>query len=117
MKTDNLAYQTTQELRNINSDSILCSGGAYDKAGYVFIENYCAPQGNYEFVIYDSYWDGLCPTWSSICGYYEVRVNDISVVSGAAFSKEQMKEFTLSETDDQYFDGNPCTFDSYCEIA
>ena len=112
IKTDDWAYHTTWELRSINTDSILYSGGAYDKAGYVYIENYCAPQGNYKFVIYDSYGDGLCPTWSSVCGYYEVRVNDISVVSGAAFSIEQMKEFTLCETDDQCSDDNPCTFDS-----
>ena len=112
IKTDDWAYQTTWELRNVNTGSIFYSGGAYNEAGVVFVENYCAPQGSHEFAIYDSYGDGICPPWSSECGYYKVSVNNADAVSGSAFSAKQVKEFTLCESDDQCSDDNPCTIDS-----
>ena len=114
IKTDDWAYQTTWDVRNSNTGSILRSGGAYDKNNNIFTDNFCLAQGYYEFAIYDSYGDGICPTWSSVCGHYEVSVNNVTALSGSAFSEEQRKEFIICDTDDQCADDNPCTTD-FCQ--
>ena len=111
IKADDYPYQITWDIKNIDSNSTFYSGGAYNKTEEVFTEEFCLSEGKYEFAMYDSYGDGICPTWSSICGYYEINVNNMTAVSGSAFSIEQVKGFILCTTNKQCEDNNPCTKD------
>jgi PKD repeat protein len=61
IQVDNYGNETTWEVLN-SSNQVVANGGPYptDMYGTVFEENFCLPAGCYDFVIYDSYGDGLC---------------------------------------------------------
>ncbi|MCB9295392.1 MAG: hypothetical protein H6559_20050 [Lewinellaceae bacterium] len=58
---DNYPEETSWEIRNA-SNTVVASGGTYGSSpdGSTVVENACLPDGCYDFIIYDSYGDGIC---------------------------------------------------------
>ncbi|AHM61195.1 hypothetical protein D770_14705 [Flammeovirgaceae bacterium 311] len=56
---DNFPTETSWQLSSSNG-SIVASGGPYNTAGATINETFCLPDGCYDFVITDSYGDGIC---------------------------------------------------------
>ncbi|KAK3269610.1 hypothetical protein CYMTET_21957 [Cymbomonas tetramitiformis] len=69
-------------------------------------QDICAP-GTYEFVIYDSYGDGICTTYGF--GSYTIVVDGHAVHMGAWFTTEDRVSFTIPGS----WDVDPCLPASY----
>jgi len=63
LKTDFYPNETSWQIQDVNG-GIFAQNPEYSEHFEIFIHDYCLPAGCYNFVIYDSFGDGLC------CGYY-----------------------------------------------
>lgn len=91
---DNYGKDITWELKN-DGGSVLASGGPYwDSNTDPIVNTICLEKGCYDFVIYDSYGDGLCCNWGN--GYYEISDGDGHVVaSGGQYQYIDTKNFCV----------------------
>ena len=91
IQVDNYGNETTWEVINA-SDQVVANGGPYptDMYGTTFEQDFCLPAGCYDFVIYDSYGDGLC--CGGGFGGYEVTDEQGNVLA------EFITDFTTIET-------------------
>lgn len=96
---DNYGSETTWEVRN-GSNQVVASGGPYSNGqnGTIVTSNFCLADGCFDFIIYDSYGDGIC------CGYgqgsYQL-VNDLTstaLASGGSFNSSQTTNFCVQST-------------------
>lgn len=96
---DNYGSETTWEVRN-GSNQVVANGGPYsnNQNGVVVTSNFCLADGCFDFIIYDSYGDGIC------CGYgqgsYEL-VSDLTsavLASGGSFSDDETTNFCVQST-------------------
>ncbi len=93
---DNYGSETTWEVRD-GSSQVVASGGPYSNGqnGTVVTSNFCLADGCFDFIIYDSYGDGIC------CGYgqgsYELVADLTSDVlaSGGAFNDDETTNFCV----------------------
>lgn len=85
------------QLNGSTIDSGGISGGAFsgEYAGEdSFSKTWCLDDGNYNFIIYDQYGDGICCTYGD--GSYSVTLGDGTVVaSGGSFAASEATPFTL----------------------
>ena len=104
---DNYPEETAWEL--YDSTSTVIASGGFDDSGTVitgyaalgfadrstFATNFCLPAGDYTFVIYDDYGDGMY-TSASVQGTYTVKLGDTVLASGGGdFGSFQDTAFTL----------------------
>ncbi len=85
LKTDNYGSETTWEVVNTVSSTVLASGGPYTDASVL---QTIAPidvdgTGCYSFIIYDEYSDGICCSYGS--GYFEVYYDAVMIGDGGSF--------------------------------
>jgi len=92
---DNYPGETSWDVRD-GSGNVVASGSGYSGAGSTVVENFCVPDGCFDFTIYDSYGDGIC------CGYGNgsyVLTEDASgstLASGGQFGSSETTNFCVS---------------------
>jgi len=94
IRTDNYPGETTWNLQNA-SGSTVASGGPYATIGGKFTSIVCLPAGCYDFVINDTYGDGICCTYGN--GSFNVNVEGTDVVSGGNFRFTTTSNFCVSD--------------------
>ncbi|MCO6480426.1 MAG: T9SS type A sorting domain-containing protein [Phaeodactylibacter sp.] len=94
---DNYPEETSWEIRNAGN-SVVASGGTYGAFpdGSTVVENICLPDGCYDFIIYDSYGDGICCAYGA--GSYTLTddSNGSTLASGGAFGSSESTNFCVS---------------------
>jgi len=82
--TDPYPSETTWELIEHGSAMVIASGGPYVDPNTLHATDVCVDSGGcYDFIIYDSYGDGLCCAYGD--GYYKVRYEGVLAGSGGEF--------------------------------
>ncbi len=97
LTTDNYGSETTWELVDDATSTVLYSGGPYsDGASQNFIETWCLPVGCYTFTIYDSYGDGICCAYGS--GSYSIDniTTTTNYGSGGTFTTSDVVTFCIT---------------------
>lgn len=92
--TDLFPYETTWELYDYQSGALLFSGGPYNQEETLYEENWCLPEGCFEFRIYDSYGDGIQAF--GVEGYYQIEDEDgnvLAAIQNANFGTEEINLF------------------------
>ncbi len=91
---DNYPEETSWEVRN-SGGSVVASGGTYGSYpdGSTVSEDLCLVDGCYDFIIYDSYGDGICCSYGS--GSYTVTGPGGVVASGGSFGSSETTNFCL----------------------
>jgi hypothetical protein len=96
---DNYPGETSWDVRDGNG-SVFASGGGYGSQpnGSTVVENFCLPDGCYDFTIYDSYGDGICCSYGS--GSYTLTDDSdgSTLASGGAFGSSETTNFCVSNT-------------------
>ncbi len=94
---DNYGSELTWELKNPNG-VVIESGGPYTNNDTTPIDvTYAVPNGNegcYEFIIYDSYGDGLCCSYG-IGEYLVTDVNGAILASGGTYLSQENTLFSI----------------------
>ncbi|MBL4940856.1 MAG: endonuclease [Colwellia sp.] len=92
--TDNYGGETSWTLTN-TSDQEVASGSNY-ASSTSYNENYCLDDGDYTFIINDSYGDGICCSFGN--GSYDFSLATSSLISGGSFTNSETKIFTLGDS-------------------
>ncbi len=95
---DRYAAEVTWQLNDENGQTVL-AGNGYTSANNstTIIESACLPAGCYDFVIYDSYGDGICCGYGS--GSYAVTdALGTVVASGGNYTTSETTNFCVGET-------------------
>lgn len=96
---DNYGSETTWEIRNASNQTVE-SGGPYTDGlnGTVVTENLCVADGCFNFIIYDSYGDGICCRYGS--GSYQLSEDNTGNVlaSGGTFNNSETTNFCVQST-------------------
>jgi len=94
---DDYPEETSWAITN-SSGSTIASGGTYeDKAdGSILTLTECLVDGCYDFIINDTYSDGLCCSYGN--GSYAVSANGNIVASGSSFTSSETTNFCLGAT-------------------
>ncbi len=91
--TDDFAEETSYQIFTESGD-LVYSEGNFSLDNELYENEYCLPAGCYEFVINDSYGDGICCGQGN--GSYEVFLADgTSVASGGNFSTSESTSFCV----------------------
>ncbi|WP_452603064.1 T9SS type A sorting domain-containing protein [Pontimicrobium sp. MEBiC06410] len=101
---DNYPEETSWSIKNTSGVTI--ATGEYSTAnpdGSIVTESLCLPDGCYEFVITDSYGDGICCTYGF--GAYGIISNDDILVSGGSFGSVDVANFCIGEIVSSCSDG------------
>lgn len=83
--TDDYGSETTWGVYSMDGTE-LASGGPFGNAT-LYEEEVCIPDTCVEFIIFDSYGDGICCAYG--VGEYSVMYNGLEVASGAEFNDEE----------------------------
>ncbi|WP_299114253.1 hypothetical protein [uncultured Winogradskyella sp.] len=91
---DNFAEETSWELYDLTSGTVLiASGDGYDDLdGGSIQERICLEDGDYGFVIYDVYSDGICCAYGQ--GSYTLTLNGEVIKEGGSFGANEVTLFT-----------------------
>ncbi len=84
--TDDYPYETSFEIKDACTGAVLFSSGPLFDANTTYTLDFCA-MGNFEFVIYDSFGDGICCDWG--LGSYSVTFDGVLVGSGGMFGSSE----------------------------
>jgi len=88
--TDDYASETSWEVTDNNSGSVVLSGDSYvDDTLYEIDE--CVPYGCYTFTILDSFGDGICCAFGQ--GSYSLTIDGTLVGSGGDFGSDETIQF------------------------
>lgn len=98
LNTDDYASETTWSILDANGNQV-ASGGGYGTNNSTFIENECIFDGCYDFVINDSYGDGICCGFGN--GSYTLTDASGNVLASGG-------QFTDTETTNFCFDAPTC---------
>lgn len=94
---DNYPGETSWEVRDANNNVVTSSNGTYsgNAPGSTVTETLCIPNGCYDFIIYDSYGDGICCAYGS--GSYDLVENTTgtSLASGGQFNSSETTNFCV----------------------
>ena len=94
---DNYPEETTWEVVDQNG-GVWFSGGPYGNLpdGSTVTENMCLPDGCFNFIIYDSYGDGICCSYGN--GSYQLINTDNNTVlaAGGNFGSSELTPFCLT---------------------
>ncbi len=88
--TDNYGSETTWTLKNA-SGATIASGGPYGN-NVTITQNFCLPDGCYDFTINDSYGDGICCAYGN--GSYSLSGPGVNE-SGGSFGSTETKNFCI----------------------
>jgi len=91
--TDDYPEETSFEVKNQNG-KVVMSGDSYEEKNKRYDDTSCLPYGDYQFIIYDTYGDGMC--CSEGRGGYELYVGDTLKKVGGDFNKKASVEFSLN---------------------
>ncbi|MEO0900037.1 MAG: S8 family serine peptidase, partial [Bacteroidota bacterium] len=89
---DNYPGETTWSIVN-GSGATVASGGPYSTAGASVSETFCLPDGCYDFVINDSYGDGICCAYGN--GSYSLDAGGTNYASGGNFGSSETTNFCV----------------------
>lgn len=103
LTTDNYGSETSWSLRN-SSNSTIASGSGYGN-NTTHTEDFCLDDGDYTFVINDSYGDGICCSFGN--GAYSIVSGGSTLVSGGSFGSSESKPFTIGSGGNNGGGGNP----------
>ncbi len=98
---DDYGAETTWEI--LNGNNVIFQGGAYENntVGTVITESICLPDGCYDFVIYDTYGDGICCTYGE-GNYSFTDTNGIILASGGEFGTEDRTSFCVELEEEDF---------------
>lgn len=100
---DNYPQETSWQITN-SSGTVVASGGPYGGAGSTVTVAVCLPDGCYNFVMIDSYGDGICCSYGN--GSYLVTDSEgNTLASGASFTSSEITNFCLP-----FAGGGGCTY-------
>lgn len=90
---DNYPAETSWQI--LSGATVVASGGTYGSqpAGSTVIETACLPDGCYDFVINDSYGDGICCAYGS--GSYTLTGGGSTLASGGSFTSSETTNFCV----------------------
>ena len=96
IRLDNYPEETSWEIKS--GGSVVANGGTYASAqdGSTITTSLCLPEGCYDFIIYDSFGDGICCSYGS--GNYELKDIDNNQVlaSGGNFNYSETTNFCVN---------------------
>lgn len=92
--TDNYPDETRWQLMESPSNTLVHEGNEFNSITE-YRRTMCLPYGNYLFVMYDSYGDGLCCAWGH--GYYELYIEGEIVHREAEFGSRDDFLFTIRD--------------------
>lgn len=96
IQTDQYPNETTWEIFDEAGD-IVVSGGGFTSANTLYEQSICLSEGCYEFVIYDSYGDGICCNFGN--GSFQLTDNLDVHIQGGSFGSSESFNFCLEEDD------------------
>ncbi|NMM47808.1 T9SS-dependent choice-of-anchor J family protein [Marinigracilibium pacificum] len=90
---DNYPEETRWEI--LDGSTIIASGGTYGSQpdGSTLTQNIELSNGCYDFVIYDSYGDGICCSYGN--GSYSLTANGVTLASGGSFGSSETTNFCV----------------------
>ncbi|OAV44751.1 M12 family metallo-peptidase [Lewinella sp. 4G2] len=100
--TDYYPGETTWELTDASGNTV-ASGGPYSSRNTTYTEDLCLPDGCYDFVINDSYGDGICCAYGN--GSYTINVDGTDVATGGNFGRTATENFCVGGGGDDGGDG------------
>ena len=104
---DDYPEETTWEVKN--GSTVLASGGPYSNAGSTVTEDICLPDNCYDFVIYDSYGDGICCVWGN--GSYALTdASNNTLASGGSFGSSETTNFCVPDSGGGGGGGGNCSY-------
>lgn len=114
---DNYPEETSWQI--LSGATVVASGGTYPSQpdGSTLVENISLSTGCYDFVINDSYGDGICCAFGS--GSYTLTEGGTTLVSGGAFGSSETSNFCLGGATSASYAvssnsiGKPTSFDLY----
>ncbi|MTI30693.1 S8 family serine peptidase [Xanthovirga aplysinae] len=113
---DNYPEETSWEIRD--GSTVIASGGTYGSQpdGSTVVENISLSDGCYDFVMLDSYGDGICCSFGE--GSYTLEVGGNTVASGGAFGSSETTNFCVGGENASFAIstssvGLPVSFDLY----
>ena len=89
---DNYPGETTWSLVD-GGGSTVASGGPYSTAGATVTETFCLPDDCYDFIINDSYGDGICCSYGN--GSYTISDDGGVLASGGDFGSSETTEICI----------------------
>ena len=95
IKLDNYPEETSWAIKSASGTTV-ASGGTYGSQsdGSTLTETACLPAGCYEFIIYDSYGDGICCSYGN--GNYNLSEDGAgTLASGASFGSSESTSFCV----------------------
>jgi monoamine oxidase len=92
--TDDYPEETSWQLFDKDSAKLVASGDDYTDRTKLYKETFCLENGNYEFIISDSYSDGICCDFGN--GEFTVYLDGQLVGSGGAFGGSKTVSFATT---------------------
>lgn len=94
LTTDNYPSETTWEVKDAGGQTV-ASGGSYSNKNTNYSKVISLADGNYSFIIYDAYGDGICCSYGN--GSYTLTDgnNDV-IVTGGDYGSSETTEFCVS---------------------
>jgi hypothetical protein len=89
--TDDYPTETSYEIKDQSGKQVM-SGGNYTGKRTTYSDSSCLPHAVYEFIIRDSYGDGICCTYGN--GIYNLFVNNVVVKTGGLFTFSESVSFS-----------------------
>ena len=99
INTDNYGNETSWALRTTTGQTI--GGGSNYANNQSFVSEFCLTEGDYTFVIDDTYGDGICCSYGN--GSYVIEANGVELISGGEFGTSETRTFTVQGSNS----GNP----------
>lgn len=96
LTTDQFGDETTWELYNNTTETIVETGGNYTSSQTITQTIELTPNDCYTFTIYDEYGDGICCQFGQ--GSYSLSIGSEVIVSGGAFGASQSTSFMVDGT-------------------
>ena len=94
LSTDNYGAETSWQLRT--DAGVTIGGGSNLANNQTFNDEFCLNDGNYTFIINDSYGDGICCQFGQ--GSYAITTSDTTLISGGQFASSESKTFTITSS-------------------
>ena len=93
---DNYPEETSWDVRD-SGGAVYASGGTYGSQpdGSTVVENFCVPDGCYDFTIYDTYGDGICCSYGN-GSYVLTDAGGATLASGGSFGSSETTNFCVT---------------------
>jgi len=91
LTTDDYPTETSFQVQNQNGQ-IVMAGNSYTEKRTTYSDSSCLPYAVYNFIIRDSYADGICCSFGN--GGYNLFVNNVLVKVGGVFTSSESVQFS-----------------------